>query len=52
MKNFVGNVKKEMSKVRWISKNEMFTDFTFVFGLSVFFILFFGLIDYVMKIIL
>jgi preprotein translocase SecE subunit len=46
MFTYFKNVEKEFRKIRWIKSKEMFADFRFIFVMSIFFILFFGLMDY------
>lgn len=46
------NVKHQMSKVRWATKSEMFSDFWFILGVSVFLVAFFAGLDVLINYVL
>lgn len=46
------NVKKEMSKVRWATRKEMFSDFWFISGVSMFLIAFFAGLDVLVHLVI
>lgn len=52
MVKYFKNVKKEFNKIKWATKKEMFSDFWFITGMSIFFIVFFAIIDVIMNTIL
>lgn len=51
MLTYIKNVKKEYRKIRWIKTKEMFKDFRFILGMSLFFVIFFGTLDYVINLL-